>query len=114
MGATHHMTDGETNWSFCPHGNTVTFTVTRGYGVISSEEINIEEGREIFKNIKRFNPLARKGFTKLGKLRKLTTEAQVIEYDNGCREWYGEDNWPEFSLATWEQFQGQGYLVVYG
>lgn len=113
MAKVFHLTDGEQNWSFLPAQDTVRLTITKGYGIVSSKEYSIEEGRELFAFIKKFNPKARNGFSKLVKMRRLTTEAQVIAYDNGCREWYGEDNWPEHSLATWEEFHDCGELVVY-
>jgi hypothetical protein len=110
MAKVFHLTNGEQNWSFAPNGDQVKLTITKGFGIVRSDTYGIEEGRELFAFVKKFG--GKKGFTRLHKMRRLTKEHQVVRYDEQCREWYGEDNWPEFSLATWEEFHSAGCVTV--
>lgn len=113
MTTVHHVTDGTTNWSFRVSQTSVKMTVTQGYGIKSTKEMTLEEGREAYKLLSKFNGEARKGFTKLGKMLRLRTVEQVRKYDESCREHFGEDNWPEHSLSTWGEFHEVGYITCY-
>jgi len=76
----------------------------------------LEKGREVYKLVRKFNPKAKEGFTRLDKALKsvrIYDREQVQALDNYDREQMGDDAWAEHSCATWGEFHANGFREVF-
>lgn len=116
MAKVARLTDGKYNWVFFAGGDKVTVVVTDLSGIDSKKEYNLEKGREVYKFVKKFNPKAKDGFTRLDKALKsvrIYDIEQVHAIDGYNRKQMGDDAWAEHSCATWEDFHSTGYHELY-
>ena len=113
MTTVHHLTNGETNFSFRISGSTavVTTLAANRYGSVKREELTVEAARKKFALALKFG--CTKGFTRHQPMRKLTTDAQYAAWVEANFDFENNDNDAEAELVYLEQFNDQGYIEVY-
>lgn len=112
MAKVARLTDGKNNWVFFAEGGSVKMITTTLSGIYSTEEYNLEKGREAYKLVRKFNPLAQVGFTPLNRAMKsfkFTDEEHVRACDDYTRKTLGEELWAEEPSLAWEEFHYNGY-----
>lgn len=112
MTTVHHLTNGETNFTFRISGDTATVITLRAdcYATVKREVMTVSEARTRYAQAKKFSCTA--GFTRHQAMRKLTTDAQYAAWVAKEFDFYNNDNDAEAELACQEAFNEQGYIEV--
>lgn len=108
----HHLTNGETNFTFRIAGNAATL-ITLGannWATVKREAMTTEAARAFYAQAKKFGCTV--GFTRHQAMRKLTTDAQYAAWVAKNFDFYNNDNDAEAELAWQEEYNDQGYIEV--
>lgn len=108
---THNLTNGEYNWIFQIDGDTATVILEDGW-TTETRVITVEEAREDYKMIQKFNRNVRPGYTPKTQYRKITTEAEYQAWADKEFDFDKYDNDAERELAYREEFNECGFIEV--
>lgn len=107
----HHLTNGESNWTFRITGDAALVTQTTPWGIakVEDEIATAAQARKFYATAKKYG--CTEGFTRLNAFRKLTTWGQVDAYI--AQEFdMTNDNDPEAAFAIEQQFKNCGCLNI--
>jgi hypothetical protein len=109
---THHLTNGETNFTFRITGETalVITMAAHAWATPKCQAMTTEAARKHFGLAKKFGCTA--GRTRFQGLRRITTDAQFAAYTEANFDFDNNENDPEAHLALEQEFAEVGYLEV--
>jgi hypothetical protein len=107
----HTLTNGTYNWIFQIDGDKATVTLEDNYET-ETRTVTVNEAREDYKMIKKFNRNVRPGYTPLAQFRKIATITEYQAWAEKEFDFINNDNDAEREMVWREEFNDCGFITV--